>query len=319
MLNEDVERILEKQGYRIVGNHSAVKICKWTKKAIRGEDVCWKEKFYGLESSECCLMSPAVMWCENKCIHCWRPIEFNLGTNLTDFDEPKKIIEGIIKERKELLIGFKSNKNINIKKFKEALTPSLFTFSLLGEPTLYPKLAELIKEVRKRKAISFLITNGLNPEKIRELEKDCLPTQLTVSLNAPNEKLYRRICRSCKKDAWEKLNRTLSLLLNLKCRTVVRLTLIKNLNMEEEHVKQYIKLIKKANPLFIHVKGYVALGYSKERLGERKMPSHEQIRDYANKLLKFLPEYKFFDEKIESRVVLLGKSRKRMKIKEEEI
>ena len=38
------------EGYRLVGNHSAVKICAYCKKAIRGQDVCYKNTFYGIES-----------------------------------------------------------------------------------------------------------------------------------------------------------------------------------------------------------------------------------------------------------------------------
>jgi len=319
-MDEKIKRVLEKGKYRIVGEHSSVKICKWTKKALRGEEGCWKEKFYGIKSHRCCQFSPSVMWCENKCLHCWMPIELNLGTKIKSVDEPKKIIDEIVKERKGLLMGFKSRQNLDLKKFKEALTPGLFTFSLSGEPTLYPKLAELVKEVRKRNAISFLVTNGLNPDKIRELnKKSSLPTQLIVSVNAPNEKLYQEICRSSEKRAWKKLNESLKLMKKLKCRTVVRLTLIKNLNMQEKHAEKYAELIKKASPLFVHVKGYVALGCSKERLGEEKMPSHGEIKDFAKKLLKFLPDYKFLDEKPESFVVLLGKDKSRMKIKKEEI
>jgi len=224
-MDKKIKEILEKAQYRITGEHSAVKICKWTKKSLRGEEGCWKEKFYGIKSSGCCQMSPAVMWCENKCLHCWMPIELNLGTKIQNIDEPKEIIDEIVKERRGLLMGFKSRKNLDLKKFKDALTPGLFTFSLSGEPTLYPKLAELIQEVRKRNAISFLVTNGLNPKVIKDLaEKKSLPTQLIISVNAPNEKLYEKLCKSCKKDAWKKLSETLSLLPKLKCRTVVRLT-----------------------------------------------------------------------------------------------
>lgn len=319
MLSKEIKGILEKNQYRIVGKHSAVQICPWTKKSLRGEDVCWKERFYNVKSHRCCQMTPSII-CENKCLHCWRPIEYNLGTEIGKIDEPKKIIDGIIRERKKLLMGFKGSKKTNIKKFKEALEPSLFTFSLLGEPTLYPKLAELIKEVRKRNAVSFLVTNGLAPEKIKELaRKKCLPTQLTVSMNVPNKKLYEKICRSSKKNAWKKFNETLKLMPELKCRTVVRLTLIKDLNMKEGHAEQYATLIKKAAPLFIHVKGYACRGYSKKRLSYKNMPSHKEVKEFSKSLLKHLPKYKFLDDKFESRVVLLGKDKSRMKIKKNEL
>ncbi len=319
MLSDKFIEILEKNQYRLVGKHSAVQICPWTKKSLRGEDACWKEKFYGIESHKCCQMTPVII-CENSCLHCWRPVEYNLRMNLEKIDEPKSIIEGVIRERKKLLMGFKGSKKTDMKKFKEALEPSLFTFSLLGEPTLYPKLAKLIEEVRKRNAISFLVTNGLNPEKMRELErKKSLPTQLIVSINAPNETLYNKTCRSRKKNAWEKLNETLKLMSKLRCRTVVRLTLVKDLNMKKEHAEQYAELIKKANPLFVHVKGFALRGFSKKRLSYGNMPSHKEIIEFSKNLLELLPDYKFLDDKFESRVVLLGKDKSRMKIKEEEI
>ncbi|GAJ05506.1 unnamed protein product, partial [marine sediment metagenome] len=201
MLPTNVKEILKKQHYEICGDHSAVQICRWTKKSLRGECGCWKEKFYGIKSHQCCQFSPSVMWCENKCIHCWRPIEMNLGTNLGEIDEPKKIIDEIIQARKKLLIGFRGNKKVSKKKFQESLEPSIFTLSLSGEPTLYPRLSELIQNIRERGAISFLVTNGLNPEAIIKLEKEKnLPTQITVSLNTSNEKLWKIWHRSTIKD-----------------------------------------------------------------------------------------------------------------------
>jgi len=334
MLPKNVKKILEKQHYEICGNHSAVQICRWTKKSLRNEGFCWKEKFYGIKSHQCCQFSPAVMWCENKCVHCWRPIEMNLGTNLPDVDEPKKIIDDIVKARKKLLIGFGGNEKTSKKKFKECLEPSIFTLSLSGEPTLYPKLSGLIKIIRKRGAISFLVTNGLNPEAINKLEVGgSLPTQITVSLNAPNEKLWKMWHRSSKKDGWEKLNETLDVLKRLKgkVRRVIRLTLVKKgsekeklkelSNMEKEHVSQYVKLIRKAEPNFIHVKGFKSLGYSRKRMGYSKQPFHKEVKDFSLKIEEELKKdgYKILGEEILSCVVILGKNKKDMKIKDEEI
>ena len=88
--------------------------------------------------------------------------------------------------------------------------------------------------------------------------------------------------------------------------------------MKKEHASQYTELIKKANPLFIHVKGYVALGCSKEKLGEKRMPTHREIKEFAEKIAT-LTERNVLGEKEESRVVLLGKDKKSMKIKKKEI
>lgn len=334
MLSEKIKKLLRKQHYEIVGNNSAVQICLWTKNSLNKKGVCWKEKFYGIKSHRCCQFSPAVMWCHNQCLHCWRPIENNLGTKISCPDNPEEILDNIIHARKKLMIGFKGNKNVSKEKYKEAIEPTLFTFSLSGEPTLYPYIGDLIKEIRKRKAISFLVTNGLEPEKIKELETEqSLPTQLTLSMNSPNEKLFKIWHRSMKKNAWDEFNKTLEIIKKLKGKTrrVVRLTLVKKnngnsftdklSNMEDEHMKEYATLIKKAEPDFIHVKGFKSLGYSRERMGYNKMPFHDEVKKFAEKLQKELSSlgYKILGEHEYSCVVLLGKDKKRMKIKKSEI
>jgi tRNA wybutosine-synthesizing protein 1 len=334
MLPEKIKKTLKKQKYAIVGNHSAVQICRWTRNSLNERGGCWKEKFYGVDSHRCCQMSPSVMWCENQCLHCWRPIEMNLGIKIGKIDEPKEIIEEIIKARKKLLIGFKGNKKTSKKKFKEAIEPNFFTFSLSGEATLYPKIDELIKEIRKRKAISFLVTNGQNPDVLKKLGKNnALPTQLTISMNTPNKELFNIWHKSIRKDAWERFNETLKLMKKLKGKTrrVVRLTLVRKgdeteklkelNNMKSEHVKEYAKLIKIAEPDFIHVKGFKSLGYSRERMGYSKQPFYEEIQDFAEKLLGELKSqgYKKLGEDERSCVVLLGKDRKKMKIRKSEI
>lgn len=331
---DNIKKILEKQHYRVVGNHSAVQICHWTKNSLNNKGSCWKEKFYGIKSHRCCQFSPAVMNCENKCLHCWRPIEMNLGNEIKNPDEPREILEGIIEARKKLLFGFKGDEKVSRKKFEEALEPTLFTLSLSGEPTIYPKLAEMIKEIRKRKCISFLVTNGQNPDVIKKLEKNnALPTQLIVSVNSPNENLFKIWHNSSNKDGWKRINKTLELIKKLKSKTrrVVRLTLVKQgdekekfrelSNMKKEHVKQYANLISKAEPDFVHVKGFKSLGYSRKRFGYDKQPLHEEVREFAKKLVSELKNegYKILGEEERSCVVILGKDKKKMKIKEEEI
>lgn len=326
---DEIKKVLQKQKYSIAGLSSGVQVCRWTKNSLNNRGVCWKEKFYGIKSHRCCQFSPAVMWCENQCLHCWRPIEMNLGNKLIKIDEPRKILNEIVEARKKLLIGFKGDKNISKKKFREACEPTLFTFSLSGEPTLYPRLGEMIKEIRKRKAISFLVTNGQNPKAIEKLAKEnALPTQLTISLNAPNEKLFKIWHRSCKKDAWENFNETLDLIKKLKGKTrrVIRLTLVKkgtknskfkNLtNMANENVIEYVKLIKKAKPDFVHVKGFMSVGWARDRLGYDKMPWHSEVKDFAKKLAKELGNnWKILGEEERSCVVLLGKSKRGLRIK----
>lgn len=58
-------------GYRIVGSHSGVKLCRWTKSMLRGRGGCYKHTFYGIESHRCMETTPSLA-CANKCVFCWR-------------------------------------------------------------------------------------------------------------------------------------------------------------------------------------------------------------------------------------------------------
>jgi tRNA wybutosine-synthesizing protein 1 len=311
----EVKDTLKNMGYALVGETSAVQICRWTKNSLRGDRGCWKEKFYGISSAGCCQMTPAVMWCENQCLHCWRPIELNLGTDLPKVDDPIEILDGIVEARKKLLMGFKGREGIDMKKFEDALEPNLYTMSLSGEPTLYPRLGEMFAEIRKRGAVSFLVTNGLNPEVIKGLT--AMPTQITLSTNAPNEKLFKIWHRSTKKDAWKVFNETLELVRNLEgVRRVIRMTLVdkgeegkfnETTNMSEENVGEYCDLIRKAEPDFVHVKGYKSVGYARGRMGYDNQPWFEAVKGYALKICDGLEGYEVAAEDERCCVVMLKK------------
>jgi len=327
MIPKNIQEILKKQHYEIVGRHSAVQICRWTKKSIRNEGACYKEKFYGIQSHRCCQMTPTVMWCPNKCLHCWRAIELTLGDKLPkEIDSPKKIIDLCIKAQRKLLLGFKilpeteykTKSKADMKKWKEAQEPMHFAISLSGEPTIYSKIGELISELKKRGKTSFLVTNGLYPEKIKEIaRKKQLPTQLYVSVNTPNKKIYDRFHRSSKKDAWKKLNKTLELLPKLKTRTVFRMNLIRKINMDDKSIKEFAGLIRKSKPKFIELKGYMSVGFARERLGYEMMPTYEEMLEFAKKLAQELKKekYKMLDVHEFSRAIVLGKNKNELKIK----
>jgi len=272
-------------------------------------------------------MSPVLNNCQNRCLHCWRAIELTSGDKFKGkIDKPNKIIEECIKAQRKLLTGFKGNSKVNMKKWKEAQEPQNFAISLIGEPTLYPKLGEMISELRKRKIITFLVTNGLNPEKIKELTKENqLPTQFTISLNTSNEKLYNLWHRSSKRGAWKKLNECLSLMKALKGKTrrAIRLNLVKKdlgdssfigqlSNMENNHVKEYVKLILKAMPDFIHVDGFKSIGSARERMSWKKMPNFNEVKEFAKKLQEGLNDkgYKIMGEEKRSAVVLISNKKK---------
>ena len=90
----------------------------------------------------------------------------------------------------------------------------------------------------------------------------------------------------------------------LETRKVIRLTLIKGVNMN--HPEKYAELIKKAKPDFIEAKAWMCVGGSSLRLSYDNMPSHEEVKEFAKKIAELIG-YKLKDESKPSRVVLLEK------------
>jgi len=304
MLTEESKQTLEKQQYGIAGKHSAVKICSWTKKSIRNEGVCYKEKFYGIKSHRCMQITPNLACC-NRCIFCWRDLSTPTATEWLkewEIDSPEEIIQKCTEQHRKLLIGFGGNEQADKQKLAEAYEPNQVAISLSGEPTLYPKINDLIKLLKNRGASTFLVTNGQYPEILEKIE---LPSQLYISIDAPNKALFEKIEQSAHSDAWERFNRSLQAMKKMKCKTAVRITLIKNLNMED--LEGYKQLIEKALPDYIEAKAYMFVGASRQRLTIKQMPYHEEVKIFAQELEKILPDYKIKDEKAESRVVLLEK------------
>ena len=66
MLSDRQRRTLTKQGYKLIGSHSAVKLCRWTKSMVRGRGGCYKHTFYGISSHQCMEATPNLS-CANRC------------------------------------------------------------------------------------------------------------------------------------------------------------------------------------------------------------------------------------------------------------
>jgi len=300
-MKPEVKELLEKQQYRFTGRHSAVKICTWTKNSIRGGGVCYKQKFYGINSHQCVQMSPAIGFCHNRCIFCWRPTKYTEGIVMKDPDQSRDLINKCVEQQKSLLTGFFGNENADKKKLTEAMKPKHFAISLSGEPTLYPKLNELVEELHKEGYSTFIVTNGMEPKR---LEKIRLPTQLYLSVDAPNEALFNRIDRSILKDGWKRLNKSLTIMKDLgkKTRTCLRFTMLKGINMV--YPEKWAAIIDQAQPWFVEVKGYMYVGCSKARMKKENMPRHSDIRAFSEQIVKH-SDYIIADEQERSRVVLL--------------
>ncbi len=293
---------LEYSGYRFVGEHghAAAKICHWTKKSMLNEGVCYKEKFYGIESHRCLQMAPAIPFCHQKCSFCWRDLSQTRTEWEGDYDDPKTIIEGAIAAQNNLLCGFGGNPKADKKKLEESKRPTNAAISLAGEPTLYPEIDELIGEFNRQNFTTFLVTNGMYVEKLESLEND--PYQLYVSLDAPDEKTYKEVCNPQINDGWDRLNKTLELMSSFDSRTAVRTTCVKGKNMFD--AEGYGKLINKANPKFIEIKAYMCVGSSRERLTLDNMPSFDEVVNFAKEIADYTGRELTKDSEV-SRVVLL--------------
>jgi len=171
-----------------------------------------------------------------------------------------------------------------------------------GEPTTYPYLQHMIEEFHAHGMTTFLVTNGTYPERLETMNP--LPTQLYVSLSANNEEMFVKTQHPTQgKIMWKNILRTISILPRLETRKVIRLTMVKNLNMEAP--EKYAELISKAKPHFIEVKGWSAIGQSRERMPTTRMPTFSEVLDFCKELEKFLPDYKFADSQEDARVGLL--------------
>jgi tRNA wybutosine-synthesizing protein 1 len=304
---------LKKHRYHIVGQHSAVKRCRWLYETLIHDRPCYKQKFYGIKTHQCIQMTPTLFYCTQRCLFCWRAQSGDLQivweeAKLPKWDSPEEIVEGSIKAQLEILSGYKGNPRANSQKFKEAMRPRHAAISLTGEPTLYEQIGELIQAFHKRGFTTFLVSNGTVPSSLANLSHE--PTQLYISVCASNKENHEKLCRPIIPNAWEKLNQTLELLNSLSCPTVIRITAVKGLNMSD--VEGYAKLIDKANPTYIEPKAYMHVGFSRLRLGYDCMPSHREIREFSIQLARETG-YTIIDESEESRVVLLSRLEKPVK------
>jgi tRNA wybutosine-synthesizing protein 1 len=298
---------LERQRYHFVGRHSAVKRCRWLYEALIHGRPCYKQKFYGIKTHQCIQMTPALFYCTQRCLFCWRAQSGDLRITWDEmklplWDAPETIAEGSVKAQHRILSGYKGNTETNQQKFKEALTPRHVAISLTGEPTLYQHVGELVQAFHGRGFTTFLVSNGTAPSVLAELNEE--PTQLYISVCASDEETYNHVCQPQIPKAWEKLKETLELLPSFKCPTVIRITSVQGLNME--NIEGYAKLIERANPTYIEPKAYMHVGFSRLRLGYDSMPDYQEIREFAGRIAEET-SYNIIDESRESRVVLLSR------------
>jgi tRNA wybutosine-synthesizing protein 1 len=220
---------------------------------------------------------------------------------MTDGQQPEAIIEGSIAAHRQAVSGFKGQ-GVDMRLWQEARKPKHVALSLAGEPTAYPQIGELVGGFKRIGMTTYLVTNGTLPERLKSMSH--LPTQLYLSVVAPNQDTHKRVCQPLIPDAWERIVQTLELFPSLGTRKVVRITAVKGLNMHDP--AGYARLIGRACPDFVEVKAFMFVGGSRRRLSQDNMPSHQEVREFAGQLAACL-SYVISDEKVESRVVLLSR------------
>ena len=308
-IKSSIAKQLKKAKYG-VSDHSTVELCHWTKKSFRNEGSCYKHKFYGISTHRCMEFSPAGMHCENRCIYCWRPMEFydSMKMEPENVADPKEIVTKLMEERKKLIMGHYGDPSQDKDKLDESLLPSHYAISLSGEPTMYPKLPDLIKYLKSleyTKSI-FLVTNGQEPEMIQRLQdEDALPTQLYLSANAADYESFLKINRPRYDDSWQRWNTTLNMLSKLDTRTVLRVTLIRNYNNNADMIPAFAKMLDQSNVHFVEIKSYMHIGRSTNRLEYDDMLQMEEVQDFAHDLIEKNPNFTVMDESEISRIVVL--------------
>lgn len=285
---------LRRQGYQFFreGSSAALKPCLWCKKALKGQEKCYKTQFYGIESHRCVQMTPTLR-CNQRCLFCWRSFEHTYpgGRDCT----PAEIWERLPALQKRALSGYKPSPYVNPERFTEALHPRHVAISLSGEPTLYSFLPELIGLFAEKGLTTFLVSNGTNPDVLSR----CRPFQTYVSLTAPDRQTYFELCRP-EEDFWDRIQESLQLM--GRRRSAVRITLVKGYN--DFNPLSYARMVQDSGATFVEVKGYMFLGYSRKRLERENMPSFAHVKKFAEEIARG-SGYRFRDENPASRVVCL--------------
>jgi len=275
-------KTLTKQGYTIVGSHSGVKICRWTKSALRGRGSCYKFAFYGIKSHLCMETTPSLA-CSNKCVFCWRH-----GTNPVakskwrwELDPPEKVMEGALQGHYQKIKQMRGVPGIQMDRFQEAFQVRHCALSLVGEPIFYPHINEFVGMLHEKHISSFLVCNAQHPDNLAKLSK---VTQLYVSIDAPTKTDLKKVDRPLNSDFWERLISCLDILRTTQShqRTVFRLTLVKGFNMTD--IESYADMVIRAQPSQIEVKGATFCGSSSGNgnpLTMQNIPFYDECKQFV--------------------------------------
>lgn len=321
MIDDTLRATLTKQGYKLVGSHSGVKLCRWTKSMLRGQGGCYKHTFYGIASHQCMESTPNLA-CANKCVFCWRHQKNPTGTEWKwKLDDAKLVFNGLVQNHYNMIKQFKGVPGVTAESLAEAKKLRHAALSLVGEPIMYPEINRFIGMLHENGISSFLVTNGTFPECIRLIRT---VTQLYLSVDAPTEKSHKQVDRPLFKDAWSRFIKSCENLAQRKERTIFRLTMVKGWNDEE--MEQYSKLVEVGKPDMIEIKGVTYCGNSwagntedKAVLAMKNVPFHEEVLEMCQVMVDSINEqlgdnsemyYEIMSEHAHSNCVLIANKKK---------
>ncbi|XP_035478438.1 S-adenosyl-L-methionine-dependent tRNA 4-demethylwyosine synthase TYW1 isoform X3 [Scophthalmus maximus] len=302
MITPALREALTKQGYRLIGSHSGVKLCRWTKSMLRGRGGCYKHTFYGIESHRCMETTPSLA-CANKCVFCWRHHTNPVGTEWRwKMDPAEKILQDAVENHQNMIRQFRGVPGVKPERYEEGLAVKHCALSLVGEPIMYPEINTFLRLLHSQHISSFLVTNAQFPQEIRTL----VPvTQLYVSVDASTKDSLKKIDRPLFKDFWPRFLDSLRALGEKRQRTVYRLTLVKAWNVEE--MQAYSELIALGQPDFIEVKGVTYCGESSaSTLTMANVPWHQEVVVFVQQLADMLPQYEIACEHEHSNCLLIA-------------
>ncbi|XP_012495696.1 PREDICTED: S-adenosyl-L-methionine-dependent tRNA 4-demethylwyosine synthase-like [Propithecus coquereli] len=303
MITPALREALTKQGYQLIGSHSGVKLCRWTKSMLRGRGGCYKHTFYGIESHRCMETTPSLA-CANKCVFCWRHHTNPVGTEWRwKMDQPEMILKEAIENHQNMIKQFKGVPGVQAERFEEGMTVKHCALSLVGEPIMYPEINRFLKLLHHCKISSFLVTNAQFPMEIsfKSLSEKASTfsgymVNNTKSIPVPFLPA-RNAKRSLNNENAEKRTR--------QQRTVYRLTLVKAWNVDE--LQAYAQLVSLGNPDFIEVKGVTYCGESSaSSLTMANVPWHEEVVRFVQELAELIPDYEIACEHEHSNCLLIA-------------
>ena len=291
MITPTQRKALTKEGYKLIGTHAAVKVCRWTKSQLRGAGGCYKHSLYNISSSHCMEATPSLS-CASACTFCWRHGKNPVGREWRwKVDDPAFIVSEAVKKHVAAIHELRGLPGVDVALWEDAHTVRHCALSLVGEPISYPRINELVGELHARGISSFLVTNAQYPASMRALRP---VTQLYCSIDAADKETLKAIDRPLFPDFYERYLECLDILATKPGRTVFRLTLLKSTptakgNMEPEMLDAYAALVERGRPSFIELKGVTFSGVGSS-ITMGATPWHPEVKAFSLALMRRLNE-----------------------------